>query len=102
MSNGFCGGVGSTHEELCGAISAGVMVIGLKHGRTQSSEDDKECLLAIGAFRQRFIENFGATKCDDLRGRAENCGWLVEDSSRILLDVMDEEWTVDTSATDGQ
>ena len=43
----FGGGVGGSHEELCGAVSGGLLVLGL-------------------LFPQRFFETFGNTRCGDL------------------------------------
>lgn len=91
MSNGFCGGVGSTREELCGALSAGVMIIGARDGRVSSSEDDKQCLQTIAEYRRRFVQRFGSSTCRVLRSRYDDCPWLVEESSRILLDVLADE-----------
>ena len=88
ISNGFCGGVGSTHEELCGALSAGVMIISARDGRTLSTEDDKQCLQTIAEFRRRFLQRFGSSTCRILRSRYNDCPWLVEESSLILLDVL--------------
>lgn len=95
MSNAFCGGVASSHEEMCGALSAGIMLIGERYGRTSSAEDDRASLKAAAAYRQRFIERFGSTTCEDLRGRESNCAWLVEDASHILIDVMAEDWAAE-------
>lgn len=92
MSNAFCGGVASSREEMCGALSAGVMLIGLRYGRTTSAEDDKASLQAAAEFRQRFIERFGATRCDAVRIPGKRCTWVVEDTSSILVDVLAKDW----------
>ncbi len=92
MSNAFCGGVASSHAEMCGALSAGVMVIGARYGRISATEDDKASLKAAAEFRRRFIERFGATKCDDVRIPGKKCTWVVEDTSHLLIDVLDEDW----------
>jgi C_GCAxxG_C_C family probable redox protein len=94
MSNAFAGGVAGSHQEMCGALSAGIMLIGLRYGRVSVSEDDKASLRAAAEIRKRFIERFGATRCDDVRIPGKRCTWVVEDTSRILLDVLDEDWHV--------
>lgn len=65
VSGGFGGGVGGCREELCGAVSGGVMVLSLLHphldGAKQSS---KQRLYQIAKeFRRRFQEIFGQTRC---------------------------------------
>ena len=56
---GFGGGVGGSHEELCGAVSGGVLVLSLLHPHTRLYAQAKE-------FRRRFQEVFGLTRCGDL------------------------------------
>lgn len=92
MANAFCGGVASSHEEMCGALSAGVMLIGARYGRTSPTEEDKASLRAAAEFRKRFIERFGATRCGDVLIPGKRCTWVVEDTSRILIDVFAEDW----------
>jgi C_GCAxxG_C_C family probable redox protein len=92
MSNAFCGGVAGSRGELCGALSAGIMLIGERYGRTSAGEDDKASLAAAAALRRRFNERFGATKCDDVRKPLKKCTWVVEDTSLLLIDIMEEDW----------
>jgi C_GCAxxG_C_C family probable redox protein len=98
MSNAFCGGVASSHDELCGAVSAGIMLIGDRYGRVSADADDAASLAAAAAFRNRFIERFGATKCDDVRIPGKKCTWVVEDASRILIDIMARDWNESVAA----
>lgn len=46
----FGGGVGGSHEELCEAVSGGLLVLGLLFPHTKT-------------FHQRFFETFGHTRC---------------------------------------
>ena len=69
VSGGFGGGVGGSHDELCGAISGGIMVLSLLHPHLESSnKDTKRDLYKITKeFRKRYQETFnGLTKCGDL------------------------------------
>lgn len=91
MTTGFSGGIGSTHGELCGALSAGVMLIGALHGRTRTGVDDRVCLELSARYRNGFVQEFGSSTCQALRDRYANCPWLVEKASRILLDIIDED-----------
>ena len=98
MATGFSGGWGNTHQELCGALSGGVMVIGALFGRSSLDEDDEPAIDLAVRYRERFLEAFGMTQCCELRekvvnapGGLETCGALVERAARILMDVLDEE-----------
>jgi len=67
LASGFGAGMGRK-QEVCGAISGAVMVIGLKCG--QAREDDKEAKEA--AYRlsrevmDRFQAEFGSCRCREL------------------------------------
>jgi C_GCAxxG_C_C family probable redox protein len=96
MSTGFGGGVGQSREELCGALSAGVMLIGALHGRALVGEDKDVCNRLVTRYRQRFEESFGSTNCGELRRSGYGadghtpCAELVARAASILLDVLDE------------
>ena len=89
MTTGFSGGVGSTRGELCGALSAGVMLIGARHGRSRADADDRLCRELAARYRSRFIETFGVTCCQELRERHPSCVVLVEQATAVLLDTLD-------------
>ena len=96
MTTALGGGVGGPQQELCGALSSGALVIGALYGRTHSSENDQRCLSLAGAYRQRFLAEFGATQCQTLRSgtnRANpiNCSKLVECAARILIEILEGE-----------
>ena len=84
MSSGFAAGVGSTKEELCGAFSAGVMIIGGLLGRTDPAVNDSRCQALVRRYRERFWGRFESLNCGELReekygsGGAEPCSVLVE------------------------
>lgn len=54
MSTGFSGGLGDTREELCGALSAGVMVIGKLLGRASLDGDDQPAISRAARSRRCF------------------------------------------------
>ena len=64
----FGGGVGGSHAELCGAVSGGLLVLGLLFPHTQGENwDGKRQIYGLAKqFRQRFFETFGHTRCGDL------------------------------------
>jgi C_GCAxxG_C_C family probable redox protein len=97
MTTGLAGGVGDSHQEMCGALSGGVLLIGALHGRTKPTEDDRECQRLATEYRERFGQELGATSCRDLRangygsGGTQPCSVLVERVVRILLDILNVE-----------
>ena len=97
MTSGLGGGVGGSQEELCGALSGGVLVIGGRYGRVDPGDDDEECYRRVCAYRDRFRQAFGTTRCADIRATGYGsdgiwpCSFLVEQAARILLDVLDQD-----------
>ncbi len=93
-ATGFAGGVGGTHQELCGALSGCVMVIGALFGRLEV-DDDTLCQRLVKDLHTRFRDTFGGTQCAWLRehvvdaeGGLGSCEILVERATMILLDVL--------------
>lgn len=65
----FGGGVGRTHEELCGALAGGLIALGCLCGRDARGENwDQAAELAV-ALRQGFIARFGSSVCKDVLDR---------------------------------
>jgi hypothetical protein len=83
--------VGLTLQELCGALSSGVLLIGSLHGRTTSDEDDSKCAQIVSLYRQKFLDKFGSTRCQEIRASGYGsdgkwpCSELVEQAAGILL-----------------
>jgi C_GCAxxG_C_C family probable redox protein len=97
MTTGFAGGVGVTQQELCGTLSAGIMIIGALYGRTQPNEDDSFCQALAANYRNRFAQELGSINCGELRAKRygsqgrEPCSVLVERAARLLLDILSGE-----------
>ena len=95
-SNGFRGGIGSTKEEMCGALSGGIMVLSLLNGRTDARTNDDHNQELCVEFLRRFREEFGCTQCNELKANwvgkpgQEKCVQLVEKAAGILLEVLGE------------
>jgi C_GCAxxG_C_C family probable redox protein len=96
MASGLAGGAGCSFQEMCGALSAGTLIIGSLYGRTSADEDDSECNRRVCAYREQFLQHFGTTRCQDIRdsGYGSNGQWpcsaLVEQAARMLCRVLDE------------
>lgn len=94
--------------EVCGALTGGVLIVGLAHGRDRA--EDKETKEAVTAKAAEFVKRFagvnGALRCRDLTGldvgseeglqeyHAQNlherCSRIVSNAVRELLDLLDE------------
>ncbi|MFC1512255.1 C-GCAxxG-C-C family protein [Candidatus Latescibacterota bacterium] len=69
LADGFGGGMG--HMALtCGAVTGGIMVIGLKHGRrsTSDSSSKEKTVTLVREFMRGFNGRNGSTDCRDLLG----------------------------------
>ena len=98
IATGFSGGVGGTHEELCGGVSGAAIVAGLVYGRTTADEAQMiRCKRVVATHRDCFLARFGTTTCQELRdaefGADERnpCSALIGPSAAILLDILRDE-----------
>ena len=69
MAGGLGGGVGATHQELCGAASGAVMTLGLLFPFTDGADTESKRHVYAQAkeFLQRFQARFdGLSRCGDL------------------------------------
>jgi C_GCAxxG_C_C family probable redox protein len=94
MATGLGGGVGGTQQEMCGALSGGVLLIGALYGRTGADEDDSRCMQVASRYREQFVRAMGTTRCGELRaGRCGSsgtplCATLAERAASILLEIL--------------
>ena len=94
MATGFAGGVGEGQQEMCGALSGGVMVIGGLYGRNSAEDDDQPAYDLATRYRERFLVELGSTQCDVLYEQVQapgglgSCSFLVERAARILLELL--------------
>jgi C_GCAxxG_C_C family probable redox protein len=67
---GALGGGMARMGETCGAVSGGLMVVGLRHGMTRAGDtSQKDRAYAAGLeFVNEFRRRFGAMRCQDLLG----------------------------------
>ena len=95
MTTPFGGGIGGSREELCGAFSAGVMVIGGQHGRVSPEVDDALAYELAKAFRVRFMERWGTLICGPIREAvtkpdgSSGCDEVVFEAAHLLLDLLE-------------
>jgi C_GCAxxG_C_C family probable redox protein len=67
VATGFCSGMARTGG-LCGAVSGGIMAIGLILGRNAPTNNIDPCYRAVQLFLDRFTDRFVALNCLELAG----------------------------------
>jgi C_GCAxxG_C_C family probable redox protein len=95
MTTGLSGGIGVTYRDLCGALTAGIMIIGALYGRSSLNKSDARCQALATTYRDRFAAELGSVICHELRAEKygclgrEPCSVLVERAAHFLLEVLD-------------
>ena len=91
FATGFCGGIGGCEQEVCGAISGGVIAIGSLYGRTEGGCDISKIINLTTEFRSLFIDRFNTTICKNLIDNLEtmpqfnNCKDITAETALILF-----------------
>lgn len=69
IATGFGGGIGRCGE-ICGALSGGIMALGLKYGRRDPEDDGARARTypRVAALVSAFEAKFGNVRCIDLTG----------------------------------
>lgn len=81
LATGFGAGM-ARRQEVCGAVSGGIMAIGLKFGRGLADEKAvaENTYLLVGEFMKRFSDKYGSCLC---RVLLDGCD-LMSESGRIF------------------
>jgi C_GCAxxG_C_C family probable redox protein len=66
VASGFCGGIGRCHEDVCGALSGGVIGLGSMFGRDEGGGNIDRLVALSAELRRRFVAEFGTTVCKDV------------------------------------
>lgn len=77
IANGFGGGVRS--GEICGAISGGVMAIGLN----MQSKGITNIAGTTKAYVEKFKNRYGCVRCIELKGRHISCDELISAAAEL-------------------
>jgi len=77
IATGFGAGMGRK-QEVCGAVTGGIMVIGLKYGRGENDERRvmDEAYVRVRALMDRFSQKHGTFICREL---VEGCGLTTDE-----------------------
>jgi C_GCAxxG_C_C family probable redox protein len=94
MATPFGGGVGRS-EDLCGALSGGVLAIGSVLGRTKNEEDRFVSYNAARDLHDRFQNKFGSSLCCELNfsdfttpEHRERCGSFILETVRTTFRII--------------
>lgn len=106
---GFGAGVSKTGN-ICGAVSGGILVIGLKYGKTEAGDDaaTEKTRAVTRQFIREFTEKNGSVQCTALLGHdlsdpaayaaaqqsgifMTTCPALVRDAAAILERILQEQ-----------
>jgi len=76
LATGFGAGM-ARRQEVCGAVSGGIMAIGLKFGRGLADEKAvaENTYLLVGEFMKRFSDKYGSCLC---RVLLDGCDLMTE------------------------
>jgi len=102
VATGFGGGL-SRNGDVCGALTGGIMRIGLTAGRNSVEESRDRCYEAVDRFYSAFVKEFGTCNCRELigldlkteEGRAahqarihsERCAKIVSRAARVASQI---------------
>jgi len=106
IATGLCAGISRT-SNVCGAVTGGVMAIGLLMGRNLPNEPAINTYIPVQEFIDRFEEAFGSTNCRILTGCDLNtpegqnhfktnnllvkCLKYTEEATRIAISVIETD-----------
>lgn len=66
VTSAFGGGVGGSHEGVCGAFTGGVIAIGYLLGRIRPTENVDAAKAIAAEFQKRYKKRYGTTNCGEL------------------------------------
>ncbi len=105
IATGFCSGMARTGGQ-CGALSGGILSIGLLFGRSTPGGPVNAVYSRVGKLRQDFEEQFGSTGCSALLGLdlgteegiqkfhadnlRERCLEYIEATARMVMALLDD------------
>jgi C_GCAxxG_C_C family probable redox protein len=104
IATGFCSGMARTGG-MCGAVSGGIMAIGLYLGRTSPEDNLDPCYDAVHSFLDEFSAKFHSLNCLELTGvhlgtpegqkafnetgKIADCTNFVSEAARIVMEIVE-------------
>ncbi|NJD59915.1 MAG: hypothetical protein C3F13_13250 [Anaerolineales bacterium] len=100
IASGLCSGVARTGG-MCGAVSGGILAIGLLLGRDEPVDSIDPCYRAVREFLAQFTQRYGSINCLELtgvhlgtpegqagfkeKGQIEQCTGYVGDAAQMVI-----------------
>ena len=104
IATGFCGGMAHTGG-MCGAVSGGIMAIGLSMGRNLATDRNDACYKAVRTLLEEFSTQFGTLNCQELtgvllgtpegqaafseKGQIRECTNYVGEATRMVVEIVE-------------
>ena len=104
IATGFCSGISRT-SGMCGAVSGGIMAIGLTLGRNSPEDPIDPCYEAVRKFVEQFSAQFKALSCLELtgvnldtpegqiafdeKGQMRKCTNYVGEATRMVVEILE-------------
>jgi C_GCAxxG_C_C family probable redox protein len=105
IATGFCSGMARTGD-MCGAVSGGIMAIGLILGRSKPADNIDASYQAVQVFLNQFSTLFSSLSCLELtgvhlgtpegqaafreKGQIKLCNEYVGEATRMVLEIVEE------------
>ena len=91
VSAGFGGGLRC--GEVCGAISGGVMALGLANPFVDTKDLEAKDRIAVLAntYATAFRERFGCLRCEELKGDKSNCNSYIAYAAQLAESMIKDE-----------
>ena len=106
LATGFCSGLARTGG-ICGAVSGGIMAIGLAMGRDAPTDSVDPCYQAVRTFLDRFTTQYQYLSCIELtgvhlgtpegqaafreKGQIKLCTDYVAEATRLVVEIVDSK-----------
>jgi C_GCAxxG_C_C family probable redox protein len=104
LATGFCSGMARTGG-MCGAVSGGILAIGLYLGRTTPADGIDPCYEAVHEFLEDFTAHYNSISCLELtgvhlgtpegqaafveKGKISECTNYVGEAARMVVEIVD-------------
>lgn len=94
VTSGFCGGVGECKQDICGALSGGIIALGGIYGREKGGNDISKLVFLSLELRRLFIEEFTSTACnkvvENIKNKTEynSCRDVTVKTTGLLLELI--------------
>jgi C_GCAxxG_C_C family probable redox protein len=96
VATAFGGGIGRTHQDICGALTGGVIALGWLFGRNEPGADWKDAYESAAELKRRFVIEHGTTNCGALLATFDpqenmmRCKRLSGEVASMLVQILEE------------